>query len=188
MTPPVVMRPIWLWPMSANHSAPSEPTAIPIGRADALSPTGMLYSVKLPPEKLRLPLALGERPPPPVGSKRPILPALYSVNHSALSGPVTMAWGSLLAVGIAYSVTVWAVIDGGAGDTVASKIASSTSSGARARRQRPPRVGIPAHSCRHIRAPARAVVLPRGRPSVASGTCIVQGRWRRHARVMSNEL
>src|SRR5260370_6268687 len=45
-----------------------------------------------------------------VSARRPILPVCNSVNHSAPSGPILMAMGSLLTGGIGNSITTPAVL------------------------------------------------------------------------------
>ena len=67
-----------------------EPDAIPLG---VVRDDGKAYSTIAPPVVMRA-----------------ILFALYSVNHSAPSGPVRMFQGELLAVGTGYPVTAPAVV------------------------------------------------------------------------------
>src|SRR5688500_16111881 len=90
MTPPVVIRPIWLPARSVNHRLPSGPAAIPKG---SLAAVGTGNSVMTPP-----------------GVMRPIrLPAL-SVTQRLPSGPATIPAGPLAAAGSGKPVidTPWA--------------------------------------------------------------------------------
>src|SRR5467141_4060658 len=57
-----------------------------------------------------LPLALKSWELTVVSAKRPILPEVNSVNHSAPSGPVVMPSGGLRGVGIGNSVITPAVV------------------------------------------------------------------------------
>ena len=79
MVPKTVMRPMLLPLDSANHSAPSGPSAIPIGAAPAV---GTAYSAIAP-------LVL----------MRPILLPAVSVNHRAPSGPAAIPNGEEAGVG-----------------------------------------------------------------------------------------
>src|SRR5207302_11409189 len=87
LTPPAsVIRPSAFRLSSANHNAPSGPTAMALanGRAPGIGNSVITPEVVI----------------------RPTFAASLSVNQSAPSGPSAMPCGPLLEVGIAYSVMV----------------------------------------------------------------------------------
>lgn len=84
-------RPILFAPNSVNHSEPSFPLVMPVGRLSALGVGNSSVTT-------------------PVVVIRPILLALNSVNHSAPSGPTVMPLGPLSAVGMSNSVIAPVVV------------------------------------------------------------------------------
>src|SRR3954451_24517864 len=133
-TPAVVIRPIRFPRVSANHRAPSGPTAIPKGARSrapppavsvgsgnsAMSPVLVIRPILLPSHSVNHRTPSGPATIPPslhgevgtVNSRiapavviRPILQPVTSTNHSAPSGPTVIDDGRESLVGRSYTVS-----------------------------------------------------------------------------------
>src|SRR5262249_42907650 len=92
-----------------NQPAGPAPTPAGVTCAPFISHTPLLPLPSATATSL-LPSALKSWELTVVSAKRPILPVCNSVNHSAPSGPILIAMGPLLTVGIANSVITPAVV------------------------------------------------------------------------------